>query len=306
MAKVGLPPDRLMRRVGWFMGAGAPGEVFADRGREQWELVKALVPSEEDLAGRRVLDFGCGAGRMLRAAVAQDPEAEFWGCDTHAESIRWLERDLHGRARVFVTQEWPPMDVPDGQFDLIYAFSVFTHLVDSWSAWLLELHRVLRPSGLLVATVVGPGRHTSLDGEPVAEDIIGMNVLSPSKSWDAGGPLVVHSEWWLRAHWGRAFDILELRPGDQAHTPPQYGQAVLVMRRRPGSFSPGDLEAPEPGEPREIAALRQNVASLRREIARHTALTHSLSWRVTAPGRALGRLYRTRRRTLRRRAGGGR
>jgi SAM-dependent methyltransferase len=281
-----------MRRVGWFMGASAPGDVFEERGEQQWRLVTSLLPAGYDLSGKRVLDFGCGVGRMLRAAVAQEPETEFWACDVHPESVAWLRHDVGGRARVFLTRDTPPMALPDDYFDVVYAFSVFTHLVDSWSAWLLELRRILDPSGLLIATVVGPGRRTSVNDEPVAEEFIGMNVLTPSNSWDAGGPLVLHSEWWLRAHWGRAFEILVLRPGDQIHSPPQYGQAVLVMRKRPGSLTPDDLERPDPDEPREIAALRQNVASLRREIARQNAVTHSRSWRITAPARTFARAYR--------------
>ena len=292
MPKRQLPPEKLMRRVGWFMGAAAPADVFEERGSEQWALVRSLLPPDDTLAGRRVLDFGCGAGRMLSAAVSDEPDAEFWGCDIDRESVKWLARDLAGRAEVFLTQDRPPMPVPDEHFHVIYAFSVFTHLVDSWSAWLLELHRALDPSGLLIATVIGPGRRSSLNGEPVAEDLIGMNVLAPSNSWDAGGPLVLHSDWWLRAHWGRAFEILELRAGDQEHSPPQYGQAVVVARKRPGSFTAELLEQPEPDEPREIAALRQNVASLRREVARQSEFMESRSWRLTAPARTVARVYR--------------
>lgn len=283
-----------MRRVGWFMGAASPGEVFEDRGKEQWALVRSLLPADSTLSGRRVLDFGCGAGRMLRAAVADEPDAEFWGCDIDRESVDWLAKHLDGHAHLFLTRDRPPMPVPDGHFHLIYAFSVFTHLVDSWSDWLLELHRALDPSGILVVTVVGPGRRCSLNDEPVAEEFIGMNVLAPSTSWDAGGPLVLHSEWWLRAHWGRAFEILELRAGDQEHSPPQYGQAIVVLRKRSGSFTSELLEQPAPDEPREIAALKQNVSSLRREVARQSEFMDSRSWRLTAPARKVARAYRDR------------
>src|SRR5690348_10582636 len=114
-----------MRRVGWFMGAAAPAEVFEERGREQWALVRSLLPADTTLAGRRVLDFGCGAGRMLKAAVAEEPDADFWGCDIDRESIDWLARHLDGRAHLLLTRERPPMPVPDAHFHLIYAFSVF-------------------------------------------------------------------------------------------------------------------------------------------------------------------------------------
>jgi SAM-dependent methyltransferase len=274
-----------MHRVGWSVYASRPADVFEERGREQWHLIKSLLPPDWDLEGKRVLDFGCGAGRILRTAVTEDPDAEFWACDIHAPSVAWLTEHLSPPAHIFQSEAWPPLGQPDRRFDLIYAFSVFTHLLDSWSAWLLELHRVLTDDGVLIVTVVGPG-HATFKAEPIGEDIIGMNVMSPSAVWDKGGPLIWHSEWWLRAHWGRAFEIVELRHGDPAGPPPLFGQGVVVMRKRPGAFTIEDLEAAEPGEPREIAALRQNVASLRREVAEQAVVLDSRSWRYTGPLRA--------------------
>ena len=281
-----------MRRVGWDVGASHPAEVFDDRGRAQWQLIKSLIPGDSDLSGRRVLDFGCGVGRILRPAVAEGTSVEFWGCDIHQPSVEWLARDLSGRAQVLLISDSPPLGIPDGHFDLIYAFSVFTHLMDSWSAWLLELRRVLAEDGTLLVTIAGPGR-TEFAGEPVSEATTGMNILYPSASWDVGGPLVMHSEWWLRAHWGRAFEILEILPSDPAGPPPLFGQGAVVMCKRQGEFTTDDLEAIQPDEPREYVALKQNIASLRREVARHTAVYGTKSWRLTAPLRSAATLLRS-------------
>jgi SAM-dependent methyltransferase len=47
----------------------------------------------------------------------------------------------------------PPTPFPADRFDLIYAFSVFSHLSEPvHEAWLGELSRILRPGGLLVVT----------------------------------------------------------------------------------------------------------------------------------------------------------
>lgn len=288
-----LPPKDLIRRVGWAVNARTPSDVFEERGRAQWRFVKSLLGDDWSFTGKRTLDFGCGVGRILRHAAVEDADGEFWGCDIDARSVEWLRGHLSPPLHVFQTGDWPPMPHPDSSFDLIYAFSVFTHLVDSWSAWLLELHRVLEDDGLLIATVFGPG-HSWFAEEPVAEEIVGMNVLYPSAAWDAGGPLILHSEWWLRAHWGRAFEIVELRVGDPSGQAPLFGQGVVVMRKRPGTFTTRDLERPEPDEPRELDAIRQNVSSLRREVARHAVYLSSRSWRLTAPLRAVGRVLRAR------------
>ncbi len=284
-----------MRRVGWDLHSRDPAEVYEERGREQWRLIKSLLPASWTFAGKRVLDFGCGAGRVTRHALLEDPSGEYWGCDIDSRSIDWMRANLSPPLRVFQVEDWPPTQQPDGQFDLIYAFSVFTHLLDSWSAWLLELHRMLDEDGVLIVTVFGPG--VSAHGEvPIGEDINGMNVIEPGTDWEHGGPLIVHSEWWLRAHWGRAFEIVELRRGDPSGAPPLFGQGILVMRRRPGIFSTVDLEHPQPDEPRELAAALGNVASLRREVERQAAeiatFATSRSWRLTAPLRMIARLVR--------------
>jgi hypothetical protein len=62
----------------------------------------------------------------------------------------------------------------------------------------------------------------------------------------------------------------------------------------PGQRSVSDLEAIESREPREFAALKQDVTSLRREVARHSAVYDTRSWRMTAPLRAASGLIRTR------------
>jgi len=102
-------------------------------------------------AGRRVLDFGCGAGPVLRAQAPRAGGAELWGCDIDAACIDWCRRHLP--FRFFTNSTAPHLPVEDRSFDLVHAGSVFTHVALQADAWLLELARVLRPGGLLYATI---------------------------------------------------------------------------------------------------------------------------------------------------------
>jgi SAM-dependent methyltransferase len=157
----------------------------------------------------------------------------------------------------------PGLPHPDGHFDLIYAMSVYTHLTGHWAGWLLEHRRVLADDGLLLVSFLGEGMIKTLIGEDWNEDHIGMNVLWAGKSWEAGGPVAFHSPWWLRAHWGRAFEIISLLPHTGEATPEGHG--LILARRKDVHLSAGDLERIEPGENREITALEHQVRQLHDE-----------------------------------------
>ncbi|MEX2196006.1 MAG: class I SAM-dependent methyltransferase [Thermoleophilaceae bacterium] len=102
----------------------------------------------------RALDFGCGAGKVIAAVRGRG--VELHGCDIHEPSIRWLERwfpDLHVVANPFD----PPLIYPDDHFDLLWAWSVLTHIDgDRQRAWIGEWARIVRPGGLVLATFHGP------------------------------------------------------------------------------------------------------------------------------------------------------
>jgi SAM-dependent methyltransferase len=309
-----IPPLELAHRVGSVEHAEDPFELYEMLGRETRDQVVSMLPSDWSFEGKRVLDFGCGAGRTLRHFLPDASQAEFWGCDIDAPSVDWLKQNLSPPLHVFRNPAQPPISRPNGYFDLVYAISVFTHLTDTWSEWLLDLHRVLGEGGLLITTYMGEGMSQQIADEPWQEERVGMNVLRAWQSWDQGGPSVLHSDWWIRAHWGRAFEILEIQ-----HRPQMGGElgrhAWILMRRLPGNPTAADLERLEPDDEREIEAQRHNIRQLQAEGRRFRAVTQeqldaqkrhaseelgiirdgyeeSASWRITKPLRIAKRLRR--------------
>jgi SAM-dependent methyltransferase len=256
-----LPPLDLLQRTG-NVSVDDPAQAYEDIGATIRSLIQSILPEDWSWAGNRVLDFGCGAGRVLRHFAPESDKAEFWGCDIDHLSIGWLSEHLSPPFNVFTVDEAPGLPQEDGFFDLIYAISVYTHITDDWAGWLLEHHRVLADDGLLLVSFLGEGMIGELIGEQWAEDKVGMNSLLHGNPWDNGGPIVLHSPWWLRAHWGRAFEILDLRPYTG---PPSAGHGLVLMRKRPGTFTVEELQALEPDEPREIVALQHHIKQLRTE-----------------------------------------
>ena len=255
-----MPPLPLAKRVGALIGkTDDPYAAYERIGAECRERILRLLPDGYELEGRRLLDFGCGAGRTLRHFLDQAESAEIWGCDIDDQGIDWLQRNLCPPLHALRNEAEPGLPFEDGHFDVVWALSVFTHLVDNWATWMLELHRLLADDGILIATTIGPHHSERFAKESWEEDRIGMNALRPWASYPKGAPVVLHSTWWLRAHWGRAFEILEINDA-------RGSQRWLAMRKRNLSLSVADLERPEPGEPRELTAVRHNVQQLRREL----------------------------------------
>jgi len=289
-----LPPRALAIRA----GVPDPADVidsYRAVGRDSRATILELLGTSWSFEGTRVLDFGCGSGKVMRHFL---PEAaagcELWGCDIDERSIDWINAELHPPLNAFVNGEVPPLDQPSASFDLVWSVSVFTHLTDHWAGWLAELHRVLKPGGLAIVSFLGGAMYEVWNDEAWEADRIGMTVLNYGQDWELGGPTVFHSPWWLREHWGRAFEIVELREGS---APREHG--LVVLRRRSGvDVTPQLLERIDAArEPREIDALRWQVRLLQREGSALRAARDALALADgrRLPRRVAGRLGQMRR-----------
>ena len=291
-----LPPRPLAIRA----GVPDPADVIASYravGRDSRSTILGLLASagvDFSFEGRRVLDFGCGSGKVMRHFLAEAARCELLGCDIDERSIDWINAELRPPLSAFVNGEAPPLDQPSESFDLIWSVSVFTHLTDHWAGWLAELHRVLKPGGLAIVSFLGGAMYEVWNDEKWQPDRIGMTVLNHGQDWELGGPTVFHSPWWLREHWGRAFDIVEMREGS---APREHG-LVLMRRRSDVDVTPQLLEHIDAArEPREIDALRWQVHMLQREGAALRAARDALALADARrlPRRVAGRLGQMRR-----------
>ena len=303
------PPLDLASRVYPLAPWSDPFKAYEEMGAETKSGLVGLLPDDWSFEGKRVLDFGCGAGRTLRHFVGEAEQGEFWGADIDAPSIEWMQENLCPPLHAWRCAHGPPLGLEHGSFDLAWAISVFTHLNPIPSLlWLLELHRLLKPGGLLIATYMGRWNSENAAGEPWDEDRVGMNVLRHNQDWDHQGAVVLMSDWWVRAHWGRAFEVLEVEPQIQ-------NMSWALLRKRDVELTTEDLERPD-DDPREYLAVRHNLRQVRRELElaqleqaaelrnlrqRQTARLRgvrreyeaSLSWKVTRPLRAAGRMVRS-------------
>jgi len=124
------------------------------------------------VAGRRILDVGCGSGPLSEAL--RDRGAIVTGLDASAKMVELARRRLGDGADLQVADLGGPLPFPGSAFDDVIACLVL-HYLEDWTGPLAELRRVLKPGGRLIVAVDHPFVTTLADleagpdGAPVAQ-----------------------------------------------------------------------------------------------------------------------------------------
>lgn len=224
-----LPPDALQVR----QAGGVWGRGFYVEGRVILAQIEAAYRDAGKPLGsaEAILDFGCGCGRVLANFADLSHAGELWGCDIDAEAIAWIQANLGSLGQFRHTPALPPTDFERGQFDAVYAVSVFTHLPEELQfAWLTELRRIVRPGGILVASVHG-GHHWAQADPGLRTEVAMRGFAYRTPQATPGLPdfyhLAFHSEAYVRAKWTRFFELVAYR---ERHIHGVHD--AVVMRRR--------------------------------------------------------------------------
>lgn len=106
----------------------------------------------------RVLDFGFGWGRISRVFMKAVSVQNIDGLDVDPEFVAITRQLYAGRGNFDLCSPFPPTQLPSASFDLVYAYSVFSHLSEpAVQAWMAEFSRLLKPGGVVAFTT----RHES-------------------------------------------------------------------------------------------------------------------------------------------------
>ncbi|APU15133.1 methyltransferase family protein [Actinoalloteichus sp. GBA129-24] len=106
-----------------------------------------------EVAGRRILDAGCGSGPLF--AELRERGAVVSGFDGSPGMLEQARRRLGADADLRVADLAGPLPYADDAFDDVMASFVLHYLRD-WGPTLTELRRVLRPGGRIIASVEHP------------------------------------------------------------------------------------------------------------------------------------------------------
>lgn len=114
----------------------------------------AMLSLLPDVAGLRVLDAGCGTGILAEILLERGARVEAF--DYNEDFVRRARKRLGERAVVHQGDLSQPLNfAADNDFDVVTA-SLVMHYLKDWVPALREIHRVLKPAGLLVFSTHHP------------------------------------------------------------------------------------------------------------------------------------------------------
>ena len=187
------------------------------------------------------LDIGCASGRVLRHFAINSHVQRVMGCDINSRHVDWIMAHLPKNIEAFQNTSIPTLQVEDSSVDLVSCFSVFTHVENFDSAWIMEIKRVLRPGGIAWITFLSERHWIGIkDGMPRYRNWYGHpefaarrregqrqfnRLVFRQRSDRSYSSIVFYNTEFLRCRWGRILDVLEVRPTFSA------AQDVLVMQK---------------------------------------------------------------------------
>ncbi len=113
-----------------------------------------------------ICDWGCGPMRVMRCLPEHAGVANHYiGLDYNPRTIAWASRAFpQFTFRLNALQ--PPLPLEAESVDVLYCISVFTHLSRKVALdYIADIHRILKPGGLLIATLHGEVNSANLTPE---------------------------------------------------------------------------------------------------------------------------------------------
>ena len=186
---VTLPPDYLM-----YESFQLNYHKYYIESIESAQWVADLAKPYIDLSGAKILDWGCGPGRVIRhMKEVVGADCELYGTDYNKASIAWCKQTL---ADISFNHNGIEADLPysNNTFDLIYGISIFTHLSKKKHFdWYKELYRILEVNGILILTTQGDNFKVKLTDDELekyekGELVVRGNVKEGHRTYSAFQP----------------------------------------------------------------------------------------------------------------------
>ena len=241
----GFPDEPFKKGSGFIVTTDA----LRDAGQFYCQVKKYVRARSVSISNARMLDFGIGWGRHARFFARDTKFGNIYGVDVWPLMIE-LCRTSMVPASVSLIEPFGRLPYRDQFFDIVYAYSVFTHLPEIMADhWLKEIRRVMRPGGLIIITVNPPRFVDFCHSIPADDALLWHQALRDAiaRVPDAearvrageflylptgGGGMLTNEiygdavipEAYIRKHWTDHFDLIDYLDN------PQQFRAVVVLQ----------------------------------------------------------------------------
>jgi SAM-dependent methyltransferase len=193
-------------------------ETFVSQGDGQVAVLRHHGLAE----GMAVYDLGCGCGRTAQALQRSGWRGSYTGVDVVPELIEELARQCPGYATHLNLA--PTIVAPDASLDIVFHWSVFTHLYPGESyLYTADAFRALKPGGRMVFSF--------LEMEDAGHDRVWENNLVRLRLGDKAQQLdaFLHRDWIRRFARDAGFCEPRFTDGADGGAHPEFWQALAVM-----------------------------------------------------------------------------
>ncbi len=172
----------------------------------------------------RILDWGCGCGRMTRY-FSDLEQVSVTGVDIDADNVQWCQQNL-GFGQFLDIPTHPPTSLPPASFDLMIGISIFTHLREKEQfEWLNELKRMAADGAILLMTTHGSTTICRANFNRTLLDIVrqhgfldvglnpNLNDVEAIQTDTEYYRNTFHTHEYIRREWGKYFKIIDIIPG---------------------------------------------------------------------------------------------
>lgn len=183
----------------------------------------------------RILDWGCGCGRMTR--YFRDIKGPLiTGIDIDSDNINWCRQNLpFGHFENIPI--YPPTALHDSSFDLLIGISIFTHLREKEQfLWLSELQRIASDGAILLMTIHSNGTICRSGMDYDSFDVLNVNgFLDSGHNTNLDSVMqgndyyrnTFHTHEYIMKNWSKYFEIIDIVPGYIGNH-----QDLVIMRKR--------------------------------------------------------------------------
>lgn len=172
-----LPSDEVQLRF--------TGRTTRQNLEQAFEFYKLILGQTSSL--QSVVDFGGGWGRILRFFLREVDPKQLYLIDCLTDAIEEAKR-TQAPFNIIQTLPGQPCPVPENNIDVVYAFSVFSHLSEASSRQALrDFSRILKKGGIAVITTRGRQHLNYLRSLSITAESSGhlTHVSQVIPDWDA-------------------------------------------------------------------------------------------------------------------------